>query len=47
MDDLISREKAIEALKQMQKDISGDYTYLDPLIMTGVAYYCKHLRFLQ
>ena len=38
MDDLISRQDAIDALKRMQKDISGDYTFLDPLIMTGVAY---------
>lgn len=38
MSDLISRQAAIDALKRMQKDISGDYTDLDPLVMSGCAY---------
>ena len=38
MSDLISRQAAIDALKQLQKNISGDYTELDPMVMAGTAY---------
>lgn len=35
---LIYEEDAIEALKQLQKSISNDYTELDPLVMAGCGY---------
>ena len=38
MDDLISRQAAIDALKRLQKDISGDYTELGPMAMAGCGY---------
>lgn len=38
MSDYISRQAAIDALKQLQKNISGDYTELDPMVMAGTAY---------
>ena len=38
MNDLISRRSAIDALKQLRKNISGDYTELDPLVMAGCGY---------
>lgn len=36
--DLIRRRDAIDALKRLQKDISGDYTDLDPMVMAGCGY---------
>lgn len=38
MTDLISRAAAIDALKRLQKDISGDYTELGPMAMAGCGY---------
>lgn len=38
MSDTISRRQAIEALQQMQKEISGDFTDLDAMVMAGTAY---------
>ena len=38
MTDLISRQAAIDALERLKKDISGDYTNLDPLVMAGTGY---------
>ena len=38
MNDTIYRQRAINALKQMQRDISGDFTILDPLVMAGCGY---------
>lgn len=38
MSGLISREAAIDALKRLQKDISGDYTELGPMAMAGCGY---------
>ena len=35
---LIYEEDAIDALKQLRKNISGDYTELDPLVMAGCGY---------
>lgn len=35
---IIYAEDAIDALKQLQKSISGDYTELDPLVMAGCGY---------
>lgn len=32
------RQDAIDALKRLQKDISGDYTELDPMVMAGCGY---------
>ena len=37
-EDAVSREAAIGALKQLQKNISRDYTVLDPMVMAGTAY---------
>lgn len=36
--DLISRKASIDALKQLQKNISADYSELDPLVMAGCGY---------
>lgn len=32
------KQDAIDALKRLQKDISGDYTELDPMVMAGCGY---------
>jgi len=38
MSDSIKKQTAINALEQLKKDISEDYTYADPLVMAGTAY---------